>query len=54
MDNIAYLGVDCSSKAIHAVWIDENENIILQQNPYFVRRGRCFGVSLSQVCVCSS
>ena len=31
MDNIAYLGVDCSSKAIHAVWIDENENIILQQ-----------------------
>ena len=31
MDNIAYVGFDCSSKAIHGVWIDEDENIILQE-----------------------
>ena len=48
MDKIAYLGVDCSSKAIHAVWIDEDENIILQQkwgskNKDFLTRFSEFG-----------
>ena len=32
MDNkYIYMGVDCSSKAIHSVWIDSNEHILTQQ-----------------------
>ena len=26
-----YMGLDCSSKAIHSVWLDSNENILTQQ-----------------------
>lgn len=32
MDNkYIYMGVDCSSKAIHSVWIDSHENIVSQK-----------------------
>ena len=28
IDSTLYLGLDCSSRAIHAVWIDEDERVI--------------------------
>jgi len=30
MDGNLYMGIDCSSKAIHSVWIDEQEQLIAQ------------------------